>query len=252
MPPADKFNYENEYKKQAGAHGYVRFADFDELYQRLGIPREECIAGWGLIDVNFEQRVGKDQCLVFLHILNQRSKGKRIPDSLPNALKTSLVRGKLNYNYNETADPSWKSKLSDSGSVKSSGYSESQSSSLRLEEDRLQKELDDLNEKIQKAETTALTSYTSALQSSGDSGVVVEFKQLYEYKQKKHAELVEKEKTNRTLEEYIRKERNHVRELQDNIQSLKNHVLLLENNLESSQTEYKNIQQEIDSAKLMR
>ncbi|CAG8653502.1 10956_t:CDS:2 [Cetraspora pellucida] len=253
MPPADKFNYENEYKKQTGPHGYVRFADFDELYQRLGIPREECIAAWGLIDVNFEQRVGKDQCLVFLHILNQRSKGKRIPDSLPSALKTSLIRGKLNYNYNETADPSWKSKLSDSGSVKSSGYSsETQSSSLKWEEDRLQKELDDLNERIQKAEETALSSYTSALQSSGGSGVVAEFKQLYEYKQKKHAELAEKDQTNRTLEEYVRKERNNVRELQDNIQSLKSQVQLLENNLESSQTEYKKLQREIDSAKLMR
>ncbi|CAG8503890.1 30697_t:CDS:2 [Racocetra persica] len=245
MPPADKFNYENEYKRHAGPHGYVRFADFDELYQRLGIPREECIAAWGLIDVNFEQRVGKDQCLVFLHTLNQRSKGKRIPDSLPNALKTSLIRGKLNYNYNETADPSWKSKLSDSGSVKSSGYSsETQSSSLKWEEDRLQKELDDLNEKIQKAEATALSSYTSALQSSGGSGVVTEFKQLYEYKQKKHAELAEKEQTNRTLEEYVRKERNNVRELQDNIQSLKSKIQLLENNLESSQTEYKRLQRE--------
>ncbi|CAG8746791.1 3772_t:CDS:2, partial [Dentiscutata erythropus] len=232
MPPADKFNYENEYKKQAGPHGYVRCK--------------------GLIDVNFEQRVGKDQCLVFLHILNQRSKGKRIPDTLPNALKTSLVRGKLNYNYNETADPSWKSRSSDSGSVKSSGYSEFQSSSSKWEEDRLQKELDDLNERIQRAEATALSSYTSALQSSGDSNVVAEFKQLYEYKQQRHAELVEKEQTNRTLEEYIQKERNHLRELQDNIQSLKNQAQLLENDLESSQTEYKNLQREIDSAKLMR
>ncbi|CAG8712597.1 9245_t:CDS:2, partial [Racocetra fulgida] len=185
MPPADKFNYENEYKKKAG---------------------------------------------------------KRIPDSLPNALKTSLIRGKLNYNYNETADPSWKSKLSDSGSVKSSGYSS------ETQSNRLQKELDDLNEKIQKAEATALSSYTSALQS----GVVTEFKQLYEYKQKKHAELNEKEQTNRTLEEYVRKERNNVRELQDNIQSLKSKIQLLENNLDSSQTEYKKLQREIDSAKLMR
>lgn len=75
MPPADKFNYENEYTKHVGAHGYVRcklwffflplffdltkklfffnyylyftlVANFDELYQRLGIPREECIAAW--------------------------------------------------------------------------------------------------------------------------------------------------------------------------------------------------------------
>ena len=118
-------------------------ANFDDLYQRLGIPREECIAAWfwilinficcnrfflivydqlkeillwifrSLVNVNFEQQLGKDQCLVFLHILNQRSKGKRIPDSLPNALKTSLLRGKLNYNYNETLDPSWKSKTSE-------------------------------------------------------------------------------------------------------------------------------------------
>ncbi|CAG8519674.1 7959_t:CDS:2 [Diversispora eburnea] len=235
MPPADKFNYENEYSRNIGPH----VSNFDDLYQRLGIPREQCIAAWSMVDVNFDQQLGKDQCLVFLHILNQRSKGKRIPDSLPSALKTSLMRGKLNYNYNETVDPSLKYKSSDGGSQK----------------EKLQRELDDLNEKIKKAEETALSTYTNALSSSssaGDSGTASEFKQLYEYKQSKLAEVKEKEQLNRTLEDYIRKERLATRELRDMMQSLKNQVSLLENNSESSQSEYNRLQQEISSAKLGR
>ncbi|CAB4413759.1 unnamed protein product [Rhizophagus irregularis] len=250
MPPADKFNYENEYTKHVGAHGYVRFANFDELYQRLGIPREECIAAWGLVDVNFEQQLGKDQCLVFLHILNQRSKGKRIPDSLPSALKTSLVRGKLNYNYNEALDPSWKSKTNDS--VNSSTYGQSSNSGGKWEEEKLEKELAELNERIKKAEDAALSSYTNALQISSSGGKTSEYRQLYEFKQKQLAELNEKEQLNRNLEECIRKERLSVRELQDNIQSLKNHVRTLENTLENSQSEYRRIQQDIDNVKLGR
>ncbi|CAG8607650.1 16635_t:CDS:2 [Funneliformis caledonium] len=246
MPPADKFNYENEYTKHVGAHGYVRFANFDELYQRLGIPREECIAAWNQVDVNFEQQLGKDQCLVYLHILNQRSKGKRIPDSLPSALKTSLVRGKLNYNYNETLDPSWKSKTSEGTSISTrSSYGQSHSGG-KWEEEQLEKELAKLNENLKKAEDAALNSYTSALQISSGGGQTSEFKQLYEYKQKQLAELNEKEHLNRTLEEYIRKERLSVRELQDNIQSLKLHVKTLENTLETNQSEYRRLQQDVN------
>ncbi|RHZ47328.1 hypothetical protein Glove_585g19 [Diversispora epigaea] len=261
MPPADKFNYENEYSRNIGPHGYVRFSNFDELYQRLGIPREQCIAAWSLVDVNFDQQLGKDQCLVFLHILNQRSKGKRIPDSVPSALKTSLMRGKLNYNYNETADPSSKYKSTDGGSQSSNKgtYNNNNNnyysySGSKYEEEKLQRELDDLNEKIKKAEEAALSTYTNALSNSsaGGSGVASEFKQLYEYKQSKLVEEKEKEQLNRTLEDYIRKERLATRELRDILQSLKNQVSLLENNSESSQSEYNRLQQEISSVKLGR
>jgi len=109
----------------------------------------------------------------------------------------------------------------------------------------LEKELAELNEKIKKAEDAALSSYTSALQISSGEGRTSEFKQLYEYKQKQLVELNEKEHLNRTLEEYIRKERLSVRELQDNIQSLKNQVKTLENMLDTSQSEYRKLQQDI-------
>ena len=116
----------------------------------------------------------------------------------------------------------------------------------------MEKELAELNEKLKKAEDAALSSYTSALQISSGGGQKSEFKQLYEYKQKQLVELNEKEQLNRTLEEYIRKERLSVRELQDNIQSLKNNVKTLENSLETSQLEHRRLQQEIDSIKFGR
>lgn len=123
-----------------------------------------------------------------------------------------------------------------------------------MEEEKLHRELDDLNEKIKKAEEAALSSYTSALSisSSGGSVVASEFKQLCEYKKSKLVEEKEKEQLNRTFEDYIRKERLATRELRDKLQSLKNQVSLLENNLESGRSEYNRLQQEISSAKLGR
>ncbi|CAG8456226.1 11830_t:CDS:2 [Acaulospora colombiana] len=213
MPPADKFNYENEYSKKAGLHGYVRCESFEKTWY----------SGRNLTDVNFEQQLGKDQCLVFLHVLNQRSKGKRIPDSVPSALKTSLVRGRLNYNYNETVDPSWKSKSSDSDSQSSIGGTYGSS-----------------------AEDASLSS------SSGDSGVASEFKQLCEYKQRQLTEEQDKEQLNRMLEEYIRKERLAIRELQDGLQSLKSLISTIENNSESREADYRRLQRDIEDARLGR
>ncbi|CAG8500155.1 4505_t:CDS:2 [Ambispora leptoticha] len=252
MPPADKFNYENQYTSHAGAHGYVKFAYFDDLYLQLGIPREECIAAWNLADVNFEQQLGKDACLVFLHILNQRSKGKRIPSQLPNALKTSLIRGKLNYNYNETLDPTSttrraRSDTSDSGSTRSYG-------GTKREEEQLLQKLADLNEKIQKAEERALSSYTNALSSTTSSETITEFQQLLEYKQKQLSALKDlvgaKQKSSSVfLENYIRREKSAVRELEENLQSLKTQFSILETHYNNSERELRQLQQDIEVAK---
>jgi hypothetical protein len=122
----------------------------------------------------------------------------------------------------------------------------------KWEEQQLEKELAELDGKLKKAEDAALSSYTNALQVSSGGGQTSEFKQLYEYKQKQLAELNEKEQLNRTLEEYVRKERLSVRELQDNIQSLKNQVKTLDNIYETGQSEYRRLQQDIDSIKLGR
>jgi len=74
-----------------------------------------------MVDVNMEQQLGKDAALVFLHILNQRSKGRRIPNQMPKPLRTSLMRGKLDYNYNEALDSSSSKSRSSSGSTRMSG-----------------------------------------------------------------------------------------------------------------------------------
>ncbi|CAJ0828603.1 13331_t:CDS:2 [Entrophospora sp. SA101] len=224
MPPADKFNYENEYSKKVDQNGYVRFTSFDDLYTRLGISREEGIAAWNLADVNFEQKLGKDQSLVFLHILNQRSKGKRIPDNMPSALKTSLLKGKLNYNYNEVQDPSWRSKSS---------------SNSKVEEEKLEKELAELDEKINKTQDAASNSYTRALSGKNLSSTVAELKELLSYKQ---AYLLELE--NVELAEKL------ISQMQDVKQSLNNQVSILKNNFELAVTEYNSLKQEVNNAKM--
>ncbi|CAH1765715.1 7322_t:CDS:2, partial [Entrophospora sp. SA101] len=198
MPPADKFNYENEYSKKVDQNGYVRFTSFDDLYTRLGISREEGIAAW--------------------------SKGKRIPDNMPSALKTSLLKGKLNYNYNEVQDPSWRSKSS---------------SNSKVEEEKLEKELAELDEKINKTQDAASNSYTRALSGKNLSSTVAELKELLSYKQ---AYLLELE--NVELAEKL------ISQMQDVKQSLNNQVSILKNNFELAVTEYNSLKQEVNNAKM--
>ncbi|KAG9300787.1 hypothetical protein G9A89_023585 [Geosiphon pyriformis] len=253
MPPADKFNYENQYSSHVGPHGYVRFAFFDDLYETLGIPREECIEAWSLVDVNFEQKLGKDACLVFLHILNERSKGKRIPNVLPKALQTSLVRGKLNYNYNETLDPTSTTRRATS-SNKGSPRSIHRGGGTNREEEQLLRELAELNEKLQRAEEKALSTYTTALTSSNSSAVKTEFRQLYEYKQKQLSALkdISGKSKSSLLEEHIKKERAAIHELEDNIQTLKTQMSILDTYLSDSERELRQLQGDIDYAKSVR
>ena len=69
---------------------------FEELYQALQIPREDIHAAWTLVNVHSAPQIGKEQCIMFFHILNSRRLGKRVPSTLPGALRTSFL-GDSNY-----------------------------------------------------------------------------------------------------------------------------------------------------------
>lgn len=69
---------------------------FEELYQALQIPREDIHAAWSLVNVHGAPQIGKEQCIMFFHVLNSRRLGKRVPATLPGALRTSFL-GDSNY-----------------------------------------------------------------------------------------------------------------------------------------------------------
>jgi hypothetical protein len=44
-----------------------------------------------LVDVNHAQALTRDQCLVYFHVLNERSRGSKIPSELPQDLKSAFA-----------------------------------------------------------------------------------------------------------------------------------------------------------------
>lgn len=44
-----------------------------------------------LVDVNHAQSLTRDQCLVYFHVLNERSRGAKIPSELPQDLKSAFA-----------------------------------------------------------------------------------------------------------------------------------------------------------------
>lgn len=53
-----------------------------------------------LVNVHSAPQIGKEQCIVFFHILNSRRNGKRVPPTLPGSLRTSFL-GSSNYALSE-------------------------------------------------------------------------------------------------------------------------------------------------------
>jgi hypothetical protein len=53
-----------------------------------------------LVNVHSSPQIGKEQCIVFFHILNSRRLGKRVPTTLPGSLRTSFL-GSSNYALSE-------------------------------------------------------------------------------------------------------------------------------------------------------
>ncbi|KAG0349230.1 hypothetical protein BG004_000454 [Podila humilis] len=200
IAPSDRSNYESIYKNNVQmSTGEVRMGQFEELYQALQIPREDIHAAWSLVNVHGAPQIGKEQCIMFFHILNSRRLGKRVPSTLPGALRTSFL-GDSNYamsdNYavNEIRQQAGRPSVPMSFATKSAFSSqkghamaddylsrlnqkESAASETHAQEDRLRNELEHLKRQIEDAEARSRST-------RGDTSVAKkELQELLAYKQ---------------------------------------------------------------------
>lgn len=232
----------------------------EDLYESLDVPDTDVRSAWNLVNPSAAPSVSKDACLAFLHILNYRHEGFRIPRSVPASLRSSFERNQIDYqldNQRTGAGSRWASRADDSTSTgrktkfgeqyltrlgrsgfKSAGTDFSTEKTEDWEEVRLKRQLADLETKIQKVEELAVQR-KGGKRDSKPALVKRELDQLLDYKRR---EL-------RDLEEGRGKSvvGSSLKTVSDDLQTIKEQVDGLEMHLNSRQAELDGLRRQIEA-----
>lgn len=197
ISPENRRSYEGVYSVNADGLGKISFDSLSELYQTLdGVPDTDISSAWNLVNPRSDESIDKEQCIVFLHILNNRSRGVRVPRGIPSSLRASFGKEMPSHDVN-SRQSEIRRPLSSRGSFadgylsrmglggKSQGYQSrgtdfSGTKDTDWEEVRLKRELADIENQIKKVQQSR-----EDRSNRGSSGSTVkrELQQLLEYKE---------------------------------------------------------------------
>ncbi|EGV61009.1 endocytosis defective- protein [Yamadazyma tenuis] len=200
ISPTDRSSYEAIYNSNSDNYGRVRFESLEGLYSSLSkVPRTDISSAWNLVNPKSFETIDKDQVLVFLHILNQREHGKRIPRGVPVSLRATFSKEQPNYDLNAVSitrpqrsnvssngpkgfATDYLSKIGQSNVVKDSGTDFSATEGTDWEEVRLRRELANLEDLLERANRETKTD-----EGVSDELTIVkhEFELLLNYKEEK-------------------------------------------------------------------
>ncbi|KAJ9138869.1 Actin cytoskeleton-regulatory complex protein END3 [Pleurostoma richardsiae] len=270
MSPADKTKYEQIYQENRDMRGEVSFNALEDLYESLDVPDTDIRSAWNLINPSAAPSINKDACLAFLHILNNRHEGYRIPRTVPASLRASFERNQIDYQVDHqrtgAAASRWATKADDETSTgrkakfgdqyltrlgrsgfKSAGTDFSTEKTDDWEEVRLKKQLADLEAKMEKVEAEAARrSGSGGKRDSKPALVKRELEQLLDYKRRQLRELEEggagKGKGGG----------GSLKSIQDDLQTVREQVEGLESHLRSREQVLDQLRREIEDEKTRR
>ncbi|KAK4157317.1 actin cytoskeleton-regulatory complex protein END3-domain-containing protein [Chaetomidium leptoderma] len=268
MSPADKAKYEQIYQENRDMRGEVAFSALQDLYESLDVPDTDIRSAWNLINPSAGPSINKDASLAFLHILNNRHEGYRIPRTVPASLRASFERNQIDYqldsernNGNTDASKSrWATKADDETSTgrkakfgdqyltrlgrsgfKSAGTDfASAKTDAEWEEVRLKKQLAELDDKMAKVEA-GVERRKGGKRDSKPALVKRELEQLLDHKRKQLRELEEgggRSKTGGSL-----------KSVSEDLQTVREQVEGLEGHLRSRQEVLEQLRREIEDEK---
>lgn len=220
MSPQDKAKYEAIYQENRDMRGEISFNALEDLYDSLDVPDTDLRSAWNLINPSASSTINKDACLAFLHILNNRHEGYRIPRTVPASLRASFERNQIDYQVdsqrNSSASASaaasrWAAKADDTtstgrkakfgdqyltrlgrGGFKAQGTDFSTAKTdAEWEEVRLKKQLQELEAKMERVEAEANRQRGGGRRDSKPALVKRELEQLLDYKRRELRELEE-------------------------------------------------------------
>jgi hypothetical protein len=267
MSPSNKTKYEEIYTANRGTHGEISFASLEPLYSSLDVPDTDIRSAWNLINPNASQTIGKDATLAFLHILNNRHEGFRIPRSVPASLRSTFERGTIEYNMDRvqpTSKSRWAAKDDEGGSrkakfgdayltrlgvgeragfnkAKGTDFSATKGRDDEWEEVRLKRQLKDIEEKIERAEKEADKRKGGRDTRSKPALVKRELEMLLDYKRRELRDLDSGEGKHKAS--------GSLKELSDDIAVIKEQVDGLQSHLSERERVLDDLKRQIEEEK---